>query len=68
MAPPAPPAPSISLEKIEQAQPTPFSVSRKNNDLYSAQRPVRKPVNVEELKNVLGQALDKIHDQNDKKL
>ncbi len=43
-------APSISLEKIKQTQATPFSTSR----------PARKQVNVEELKNVLGEALDKI--------
>jgi CxxC-x17-CxxC domain-containing protein len=52
------PTPSISLEKIEQTQPTPFPHSR----------PVRKPVNIEELKNVLGEALNKIHNEDDKRI
>ncbi|MEK9135387.1 MAG: type IV secretion system DNA-binding domain-containing protein [Patescibacteria group bacterium] len=43
------PAPSVSLNKIEQAKPTSFQ-----------KQPIRKPVNVEELKSVLGEALNKI--------
>ena len=41
----------IKLENIKNSQPTPFS----------SPRPVRKQVNVEELKNVLGEALGKIN-------
>ena len=42
----------IKLENIKASQPTPFS--------HSSSRPERKSVNIEELKNVLGEALNKI--------
>jgi len=61
--PPPSPAPSVSLNNIEKIQSTPFSPSRKEADLNMAQKSIRKPVNVEKLKNVLQEALGKIKKQ-----
>jgi len=43
------------LEEAIKSAPTPFSVSKKNID----DKPKRKEVNIEELKRILGNALNK---------